>query len=94
MTCGTIARRCIRSYFNPHSRKGSDNGGVSYSTMLKISTHTPARGVTVFNEVIDGKKTISTHTPARGVTYQVPMPLLLLLFISTHTPARGVTLLS
>ena len=34
-------------YFNPHSRKGSDNDIVNkVNAVIKISTHTPARGVT------------------------------------------------
>ena len=36
------------SYFNPHSRKGSDKEEMSKMTeAVNISIHTPARGVTV-----------------------------------------------
>ena len=55
-----------------------------------ISTHTPARGVTLsiqFHLLISA---ISTHTPARGVTKEL-QDQYDGLTISTHTPARGVT---
>ena len=56
-------------YFNPHSRKGSDYGGVSEFDRIHISIHTPARGVTL-NAISDlGLAVISIHTPARGVTH-------------------------
>ena len=35
---------------------------------MKISTHTPARGVTAASEAVCPFIEISTHTPARGVT--------------------------
>ena len=57
---------------------------------LIISTHTPARGVTLHLKAPSALTRISTHTPARGVT------IVNICFngnkaISTHTPARGVT---
>ena len=32
--------------FNPHSRKGSDNGLVLFAVLFLVSIHTPAKGVT------------------------------------------------
>ena len=81
----------LRPYFNPHSRKGSDADSDYLLTTLKISIHTPARGVTYIIIFYTLSVLISIHTPARGVT-----PLQLSIesdnFISIHTPARGVTL--
>ena len=54
--------------FNPHSRTGSDVGRSDYQFTTKISTHTPARGVTNYERPKNPAATISTHTPARGVT--------------------------
>ena len=55
-----------------------------------ISTHTPARGVTICHTYIKAIFSISTHTPARGVTRQ-GNGIHHRGTISTHTPARGVT---
>ena len=82
------------SYFNPHSRKGSDvihlaliTGGYRFQSTLPQGEwpHDSKN-----NRFITG---ISIHTPARGVTF------LAIRFckpheISIHTPARGVTLLN
>ncbi len=56
-------------YFNPHSRKGSDNARTSGDHIFGISIHTPARGVTLYVHVNADNDTISIHTPARGVTH-------------------------
>ena len=62
-------------------------------SLIPISIHTPARGVTTsLNEKADYIK-ISIHTPARGVTPFFKYNFVSS-FISIHTPARGVTLLS
>ncbi len=38
-----------RMYFNPHSRTGSDGTKqLPADNIYNISTHTPARGVTIF----------------------------------------------
>ena len=37
----------------------------------RISIHTPARGVTLYQRALGSKYTISIHTPARGVTFPV-----------------------
>ena len=56
------------SYFNSHARVGRDISSLDGGLMSRISTHTPAWGVTdpvlIDNDLID----ISTHTPAWGVT--------------------------
>ena len=57
---------------------------------MKISTHTPARGVTEDDEEVYQIHPISTHTPARGVTEKNTKSSAAG-WISTHTPARGVT---
>ena len=41
LSTGTIYRN-----FNPHSREGSDGGGVYTFGEIAISIHTPAKGVT------------------------------------------------
>ena len=37
---------CIRQYFNPRSRKGSDTGYKAGQIRMAISIHAPARGAT------------------------------------------------
>ena len=39
-------QRCFQRYFNPHSRKGSDDKDIEAAQSTAISIHTPARGVT------------------------------------------------
>ena len=83
--------RMGNTYFNPHSRKGSDDGsGHMVWVAWSISIHTPARGVTLTacNDVLI--PVISIHTPARGVTIIAPS-IVSPSEISIHTPARGVT---
>ena len=55
-------------YFNPHSRKGSDEVNEVYNKEYIISIHTPARGVTTCSNYAFDEEYISIHTPARGVT--------------------------
>jgi len=56
-------------YFNPHTREGCDGEPVApLLTVLPISIHTPARGVTAVREDLAKYIMISIHTPARGVT--------------------------
>ena len=54
--------------FNSHARVGRDDITMIFSMMMKISTHTPAWGVTVWQFGIGSHIIISTHTPAWGVT--------------------------
>ncbi len=56
------------SYFNPHSRTGSDSLYSGNEIREFISIHTPARGVTCCGPCRPGICHISIHTPARGVT--------------------------
>ena len=61
-------RAFILIYFNPHSRKGSDDKVYFQIRHWVISIHTPARGVTGTNTDSHRSFRISIHTPARGVT--------------------------
>ena len=54
--------------FNPHSRKGSDNGLVLFAVLFLVSIHTPAKGVTGLSSDYFAKADVSIHTPAKGVT--------------------------
>ena len=76
--------------FNPHSREGSDRDTDCRGDGVRISIHTPARGVTVRNLTALKGIGISIHTPARGVT-SPDVGVLGPYVISIHTPARGVT---
>ena len=76
--------------FNPHSRKGSDGISISNESVIEISIHTPARGVTITDPEGTLPLSISIHTPARGVT-GCAVIIQLKYSISIHTPARGVT---
>ena len=76
--------------FNPHSRTGSDDSYRHTNGKLRISIHTPARGVTGLSNTISITAKISIHTPARGVT-EPEIATRLETLISIHTPARGVT---
>ena len=49
----TFLIRC--HYFNPHSREGSDITGVNTALTRKISIHTPAKGVTLRNNLCSQK---------------------------------------
>ena len=77
--------------FNSHARVGRDaERWIQRQKRRKISTHTPAWGVTSTDTASESTRRISTHTPAWGVTIQAfrknARPI-----ISTHTPAWGVT---
>ena len=77
--------------FNPHSREGSDRSSSMFSLFLRISIHTPAKGVTAAQPPWARCILISIHTPAKGVTTWRKSPCYLP-SISIHTPAKGVTL--
>ena len=65
-------------------------GHVYMLYWIRISIHTPAKGVTSDVAVSDIDKEISIHTPAKGVTrFKVMQGLTW--DISIHTPAKGVT---
>ena len=70
--------------FYSHAREGRDKKQLAALRDIQISTHTPARGVTLqFLEEQD-KNGISTHTPARGVT-----PIFCILGRSRHHITQG-----
>ena len=57
------------SYFNPRSREGSDNSVKPFVIRIdSISIHAPARGATLFRNVMQLETQISIHAPARGAT--------------------------
>ena len=56
-------------YFNPRSREGSDNSVKPFVIRIdSISIHAPARGATLFRNVMQLETQISIHAPARGAT--------------------------
>ena len=59
---------------------------------IKISIHTPAKGVTMVINMAENTEDISIHTPAKGVTMVINMAENTE-DISIHTPAKGVTIL-
>jgi len=79
--------------FQPtHPRRVWPCLSFSILSFWRISTHTPAKGVTLDRSHQQrSTKEISTHTPAKGVTvpFDRKHPTHQ---ISTHTPAKGVTL--
>ncbi len=85
-----VSMRLVAMYFNPHSRKGSDETVECINEATGISIHTPARGVTKWLYLWFLQSVISIHTPARGVTYLSEFTFGWHM-ISIHTPARGVT---
>ena len=65
----SVSRYCRKIVdFYSHAREGRDYSDGAGGENQGISTHTPARGVTLTDLLFDGIDTISTHTPARGVT--------------------------
>ena len=56
------------SNFNPHSREGSDWMVYRVQKGIRISIHTPAKGVTIRPIQMMLCIAISIHTPAKGVT--------------------------
>ena len=57
------------SYFNPRSREGSDNSVKPFVIRIdSISIHAPARGATLFRNVMQLETQISIHAPVRGAT--------------------------
>ena len=61
--------RDCRDDFNPRSREGSDNSVKPFVIRIdSISIHAPARGATLFRNVMQLETQISIHAPARGAT--------------------------
>ena len=83
----------VRSDFNPHTREGCDVEVAGRLLDVRISIHTPVKGVTLRHIWLRGAQGISIHTPVKGVTL---LDALRALFsrISIHTPVKGVTLRS
>ena len=88
LNCGFC--RVSPGNFNPHSRKGSDIVKMDCGKIIKISIHTPAKGVTLLLRWYNASIRISIHTPAKGVTSGC-VPASHRIGISIHTPAKGVT---
>ena len=83
----------FRFYFNPRSRKGSDDDpDPTLRHIVFISIHAPARGATGLDYWRLNCKKISIHAPARGATAESPY-LYLAARISIHAPARGATMM-
>ena len=78
-------------YFNSQPRKGADSLPASDRHLAHISTHSPARGLTISNPA-GGTRTIHFNSqPRKGAdndTYRRHHHRA----ISTHSPARGLTL--
>ena len=80
------------SYFNPHSREGSDpRAAASWRAAGYFNPHS-REGSDGALQAVPGGTEISIHPPARGVTRHFSF-LMRLRLISIHTPARGVTIL-
>ena len=80
--------------FNPHSHEGSDfQNGTRLVHRLKISIHTPTKGVTSTIWTSRSFFRISIHTPTKGVTNVYPGSRKYS-YISIHTPTKGVTMLT
>ena len=60
--------RCRSINFNPRSREGSDAQGAGHRRNVFISIHAPARGATLFFQLLETVHFISIHAPARGAT--------------------------
>ncbi len=76
--------------FNPRSRTGSDGiNGNKYNWEM-VSIHAPARGATLFLQLITPYIIVSIHAPARGATRRDKW-ISLEQWVSIHAPARGAT---
>ena len=81
------------SYFNPHSRKGSDNFFLcGISCHWSISIHTPARGVTQEQLQLVVINSVFQSTLPQGEWRSSGRRQRSHWWISIHTPARGVTI--
>ena len=79
------------SCFNPRTRMGCDQNGISGISLFNVSIHAPAWGATTQNHYVQSDKRVSIHAPAWGATYHhtshtgVP-------HVSIHAPAWGATM--
>ncbi len=81
-----------RSYFNPHSREGSDvlsevTGTIKEDFNPHSREGSDSSCIATYKLMI-----ISIHTPAKGVTHYGGRGIKMC-DISIHTPAKGVTIL-
>ena len=88
-TCKAI--RTIAS-FNPHTHEGCDERPARLFELLRVSIHTPTKGVTDQSCNWASVGRVSIHTPTKGVT-QVINQYAQDDRVSIHTPTKGVTFL-
>ena len=74
----------VRRDFNSHARVGRDVRGSERMCRRRISTHTPAWGVTALTAQIHTLRQISTHTPAWGVTFFCRVYSFLCFYFNSH----------
>ena len=78
--------------FNPHSREGSDENLEKQLSEIKISIHTPAKGVTYKHQpYLRYWMDFNPHSREGSDKYEDGKAIIT--FISIHTPAKGVTTL-
>ena len=80
----------IRYGFNPHTHEGCDLFIISVYIKMKVSIHTPTKGVTYHDILGRGDSRVSIHTPTKGVTTATQAPSIPGI-VSIHTPTKGVT---
>ena len=76
--------------FNPHTHEGCDQPWGAKSHRLRVSIHTPTKGVTICCLHAFWSNRVSIHTPTKGVTILI-LPSLSYDSVSIHTPTKGVT---
>ena len=81
----------IINNFNPHSHEGSDEKVGNAGEWLKISIHTPTKGVTqCFHLLFLSAVNFNPHSHEGSDDYEKQLDEILT--ISIHTPTKGVTL--
>ena len=76
--------------FNPHTHEGCDIAAFSSYPSIKVSIHTPTKGVTPPEALVLPATDVSIHTPTKGVTSDDPADYIRFV-VSIHTPTKGVT---
>ena len=84
---------CLKVFQSTHPRGVRLPGFSGAIVGLPISIHAPARGATLFLDIVLGFFAISIHAPARGATSGLNLNLWRN-NISIHAPARGATRVS
>ena len=82
---------CSFVCFNPHTHEGCDGQELIKSSSVKVSIHTPTKGVTEMVVINDNGKAVSIHTPTKGVTW-CTRKRYYHIHVSIHTPTKGVTI--